>query len=61
MDTLRETAYNLIINILFLVKKIIKLKTCFKSYSTLELLIIYNIIIIIILTNYAGVMKYAEA
>ena len=38
--------YNLIINTLSLIKKITKLKIYFKPYSTLELLTIYNIIIL---------------
>ena len=56
-----KIVYNLIINILFLAKKIIKLKTYYKSYSTLKLLIMYNTIIIITLTDYIKVIKYAEA
>ena len=53
--------YNLVINIIFLANKITELKTRFKSYNTLELSIIYNIIITIILINYPEVIKYIKA
>ena len=52
--------YNLVINTLFLAKKIIKLKIYFKSYGTLKLLIMYNIIITIALTDYIKIIKYIK-
>ena len=58
---LKEIMYNLIINILFLAKKIIELEIYFKPYNTLELLIIYNTIVIVVLINYTGVIEYIKA